>query len=396
MKKTYLLNISFILIIFSCCTSKSDLNYVNYHNKKNEINLDLLRGNYTAASDSFKILFKTYPKHFYKDLHNACICALKIGDIDGAISFAEQLVEQGYELKDFSQDCFAVLMNSDDWQEFENYYPKIRYKYLNSLDLKSRNLYYNIFMEDQRTAKEYGICNREKLYSGYYNNAKILHSSYHKHSLPKFLRNKDTMNLKYWASFRHYFGMRNIILNNDDLKANNSHLKFDSLARERILRTELNNGNLSPEFFSTAVSYHDPKHPYGKCAIRLDFKTEKVELFTPLPKDIAKQRNKNRYEIGLMPYVELNSAALNTTWYSIYPFKEIKEAYLNCESCTTSGNYFSIMDFHEAIAKRKFLKEKPSDGFLMDDYNGLKERWLKNIKKYQPNLVKNASCSKSN
>lgn len=301
---------------------------------------------------------------------------------------------QGYEIEDFEKYYFDNFRNSSYWYKFEEEYPKLRKRYLKKLNNKLRNIYYELFLKDQKAAKDWGICNRDSLYKAYYNNAKLLYSLYKENGLPDFLRNKDTLNIKYWAPFRHYFGMKNIIKNSDELRNSYEQINFDSLDWKNILLRELHRGNLTPEFYSQVVSYHDPKQPFGKCAIRLNFKTEKVELFTPLPEDKANWVNKNRYEIGLMPYIEINSDVLKSTWYAYYPFKKIKEAYLKCDTCKTDHDYFELLARVEKEAEMKYANQDILNGFLLDNFRGLKERWLVNIKEYELNLKDNDSCSK--
>ncbi|RUT78848.1 tetratricopeptide repeat protein [Ancylomarina longa] len=380
-------------VIFSCSNSK-ERDYVAYHHKIIDANFNIINGELDSALAIYEDLFKEYPKHFYKDVHNGCVCAIKLGKFEKALQYAKELVLHGYQEVDFQNDYFTDLRASDSWIQFGKDYSKLRDSYLKNQDKKERNIYHELFLKDQKAADIWGICNRDSLYKVYFKNANRLHTLYSEYGLPKFLLNKDSLNLQYWAFFRHYFGMKNIVTNSDKIRASSIKMNFSSLAWDKILLKELHHGNLTPEFYSQVVSYHNPNHPYGKFAIRLDFQTERVELFTPLNKDKASWVNKNRDSIGLMPYTPLNSDVLKTTWYANYPFKEIKQAYLNCGTCKTDDDYFELMIKIEKETELKYAKDDILNGFLLDDYRGLKERWLENIHKYKLNLPKNASCSK--
>lgn len=384
----------FILLYFFSCSEYEKEDYVLYHHQKIVANFHIINKQFDSAQIVFDRLFQKYPKHFYKDVHNACLCEIELDNYTKALNYAKELVLQGYEMVDFERNSFKGFRNSNLWQEFELEYPKLRQRYLKKQNHKLRNRYYELFLLDQKAAGKYGGCDRDELYKVYFNNAKVLHSLYLEKGLPDFLRNKDTLNLKYWTFFRHYFGMKNIINNSEELRGSYQEMKFDSLNWKIILLNELHNGNLSPEFYSQVVSYHDPRHPFGKCAIRLNFKTEKVELFTPLPKNKANLVNKNRQEIGLMPYTELNSDILKSTWYAHYPFKKIKEAYLSCDTCATDADYFEILARLEKDAEMKYTDQDVLSGFLFDDYKGLKKKWLEDISEYQLNLKDNDSCDK--
>ncbi|MGQ1910631.1 hypothetical protein ACT3CE_12700 [Marinifilum sp. RC60d5] len=375
-----------VILLFLGCKEE---NYITYHQNKINANLHLINKQFDSAQIVFDDIFDKYPKHFYKDIHNACLCAIQQGKYDKALDYAKELVLHAYEMSDFEKYYFTNFRNSQEWNEFEEEYPELRKKYLKKQDYNLRDIYYKMSINDQQAAKKYGTTDANKLYNAYYTNAKELYDLYKEHGLPNFLRNNDTLNVGYMVLFRHYFGMKNVVNNSDELKIKFQHLNFDSLSWSGILKQELQKGNVSPEFYSQVIAYQDPKKPFGKCAIRLDFKTERVELFAPLSDDKAEWVNKNRYEIGLMPYVESNSDMLKSTWYAEYPFKEVKQAYAECDSCKTFTDYMELKYIVENEIRLKYETEDISNGFLFENYNGINEVYLENFNEYQKNLVSN-------
>ncbi|MGD1834275.1 MAG: hypothetical protein ACPKQO_00955 [Nitrososphaeraceae archaeon] len=342
----------------------------------------------------YDFCFENYSKRHYKDLHNACICAINLKKFNLAYKYALELIKCGYQIDDYELNGFLPLKKTHFWKRLKK---DIKNKQHISLNDDQENLKIEIqklFLKDQKAALQYGICNRDSLYAIYFSNAKKLHNLYVTYGIPNFLLKKDEYYLKYWVILRHYFGMKNIISDSEEFKSEYSFMNFDSLKWKKNLFEELKDGNITPQFYSQVISYHDSNNPYGKCAIRLNFNTNKVELFTPLSKIKSDLINKNRNDIGLYPIVESNSDFLKTTWYAYYPFEEIKKAFIECDSCFTDSDYYDLLYKVEKQAKTLYVDHFSSKGYLLDDYRNLKERWVEGLNKYKKNKPTNASCIK--
>ncbi|WP_461640383.1 hypothetical protein [Labilibaculum euxinus] len=360
------------LLIGFAISGKAQLNYINYHKELNQAKLLIAQSKFEEALEIHQQVFKEYPKHFYKDVHNACVCAIRCNKMNKAFELANELVLLGYQLEDFEQSAFDALRNSDQWNFFCKAYPKLRKDYESTVSLNLREKYYQLFLDDQLVASRdegYGDLKND---SSFFVLTKRLKEFYESDGIPNYLHNKDTLNIKYFILYRHYFGMKNNADNKPDIK-NKTDLyeKIDALDWKKVFLNELQQGNIDPQFYSNAVIYNDYSNPYGKTAVKIDFEKEKVMLFMNLKSDEIAVKNENREAIGLLLVNESNSDILGNTWYAKYPFRLIKDSLVTVTSPNPMAKLKVIRKFESKI--RDSYQNSDLSDFFMGDYNQIKE-----------------------
>ncbi len=133
----YLLIIRFLIIplLFSYSYSQTVVNYVDYHNTINEIEVFIRKQSYKQAISLYEQLRCNYPDFFPKDLHNLSICYLKTSQLDSAVSIAHKLVLHGRTLNEFSlYKEFRSISEEPEWISFIKNYPNLRTQYEKDLD----------------------------------------------------------------------------------------------------------------------------------------------------------------------------------------------------------------------------------------------------------------------
>ncbi|PKQ63556.1 hypothetical protein BZG02_09295 [Labilibaculum filiforme] len=347
-------------------------NYIEYHKQVNQAKLQITLENFESALVTYQTVFAQYPKHFYRDVHNACVCAIRCEKYSEAETLAKELVVHGYELEDFEQSAFDAFRNSNKWKSFSSEYTSLRKEYEEGLNVGLRNKYYQLFKEDQMLASSGGGYGTLKNDKDFLELSIRLKTYYELDGIPNYVHNKDTLNLKYWILYRHYFGMKNNADNHPEIKENsNLYKSVDALNWQTILLTELRNGNIEPQFYADAVVYHDPTRPFGKPALKVDFEKEKVSLFMNMKEEERNEINANREAIGLFALNEENSDILRTSWYGNYPFQQINDSLKRVTSSDPMAK-LKVIKKYEADAKSLFQKSSLDD-FFLGDYKEIKE-----------------------
>lgn len=130
MKKHYLI----LIFIFFVSLAKGQ-NYIPYFHKITEVENQIRKHEFSSALESYESLFQEYDNISYKNLHNACICAIKTQEYNKAIEYAQQLVFRGYELKDFEQTVFDELREKKSkWNSFIKGYEELRIQQIAKLN----------------------------------------------------------------------------------------------------------------------------------------------------------------------------------------------------------------------------------------------------------------------
>jgi hypothetical protein len=309
-------------------------NYINYQRGVNKAKLLIVDGNYKSALNLYDELFDNFKNHFHKDLYNACILAIYFKDYNKAKEYLIELILLGYQLKDFNKPIFKSLKNSTYWQQIEQLYPELRYKYLSHLDCYNYRKYKLISKEDQKIAFSgmYGECEHDK---SVLEISRLLQLDLEREGVPKFVRYKDPMYTKLFVMFRHYFGTKNNHILNKGYNSSCDLKYLDSMKIEKILREEYLKGNLPNDFLVNAQSYYSNKYGINSgIDIVINFKNETV-TFSPANECYCKNMppylfvklsriNDNRKLLGLLPMEEECKLFKATSWYTAYPFGKIK------------------------------------------------------------------------
>ncbi|MCT4602988.1 MAG: hypothetical protein N4A59_08835 [Marinifilum sp.] len=361
----------FVIICFSYNKSYSDNNYISYYKECNKAKLLIVNNQFSEALDLYQQIFLEYDKNFYKDIHNACLCAIRCEKYNIVLELAEKLVLHGYSMDDFKSKAFLSFRESQEWKKFNKAFPKLQKQFKSKLNLDLRRKYYQIFLEDQNIVSNgmgYGTEENDRKLIEL---SKKLHNEYIINGMPNFLHYKDTMNLKYFILHRHYFGVKNNAKNNLENTKDNIYQLANELNWKSILLAELKKGNIDPQFFANAVTYNDYKRPYGKPALKIDFEKEKVLLHMNLKPDEMKLKNENRKAIGLLQLNENNSDILKNSWYSKYPFQKIKDSLKLVTNPNPMAKLKVIRKFESDI--RKTTPKSELDDFFLGNLSEIKE-----------------------
>lgn len=382
--KTKLLLSFWLLQLVLANTNLISQNYVTYHHRTFNAEKLIAVENYSAALAVYDSIFTEYPHAFYKDLHNACICACKTGQLKKASQYAEKLVLQGYEITDFNNSGFAPLRNDEKlWQKFEKKYPLLRQQYNNGLNHELRTKYYNLFVSDQKAAKSRNSPHSSD--SVFYHQAIELSELFQKNGFPALDANKDSLRIKVFVMLRHYFGLVNRFQRVEEMQRDSFYtaMNFTATKLDSIVLAALHTGKILPQTYADATSY-SAGNPFGNIAIKIDFETEEVGLYLHLNPDEIVEVNKKRTAIGLFPIDNISDDIIKTSWYAQYPFKEVKETLLNCESCQSSLDYMNTQSRIEKAFQNAFDKNN-NESFILNNADDIKEIWFYGTQPYKAN-----------
>ena len=155
-----------------------------------------------------------------------------------------------------------------------------------------------------------------------------------------------------------------------------------------LIRDALHKGLITPDMYETASTYWDYSNPYGKLAIMIDFNIEKVYPFLFADSVKITEINQRREQIGL-PLItgnlgQLSDSLLYSTWYKFYPFKEIRESALACDTCKNVHDYHNLI--HELNleinTKEKYTKEKQKSNFILRDWSEIRDKHYMGLSRY--------------
>lgn len=387
--KTNLLVLVSLLLSGFLNTGLFSQNYVTYHHRTFNAEKLIAVENYPEALAIYDSIFTEYPHAFYKDLHNACVCACKTGQLKKASQYAEKLVLQGYEIIDFNNSGFAPLRDDKKlWQKFKKKYALLQQQYDKSLNQELRKKHSDLLISDQVAAKS-----RNGSYlsdSVFYHQAIELSELFQKNGFSALDTNKDTLKIKVYAMLRHYFGLVNRFQRDEEMQRDSFYVAMDFTATklDSIVLAALHTGKILPQTYADATTYN-AGNPYGDLAIKIDFETEKVSLYLHLKPDEIDEVNKKRTSIGLFPIENISDDVIKTSWYAQYPFKEVKEAWSSCDSCKTNSDYRKIQWDIEKALRNSFEEKNNDTSFTLNNANDIKEIWFFGTEPYKANKSKN-------
>ncbi len=372
------------LILSSNLAFASSDNYLAYYSNINKAELHINKIEFDSALIVYETTFKKYSNHFYKDLHNACLCYIKLNKFDEAERIAEELILHGYELNNFnSNSAFGLLIKNPVWKLLLNNYSILHNKYLETLNNDYRKNLYTMFIKDQKAASSKNMIYQDSVF---YYQAIELENMFNKYGFPSCMVNKDTLNTKVIMIIRHYFGLVNRAKSNPEMLKRDCYLlmDFNKIQLSQLLEKGLYAGLVLPQTYLGMVSLWDNSNKYGNLSILVDFNTIQTSLHLDLTSDKIKEVNKNRILIGL-PQIDLsNPYDLKTTWYSEFPFEEIKKALSTCDTC--SDKDYADIAFEIGMKVKDSFKINPLlDGFILTDNSNINGVYYKGMYQYQKN-----------
>jgi hypothetical protein len=324
----------FVVITFCCFTNNSS--YVNYHKKTVEAEIYIADSNYSHALLVYKELFNAFPHGFYKDYHNAALCAIKTDNFKDALNFFKALVLHGYTLKDFNNPAFdGFRNNTKQWNKFLSEYEKWRKQYEEQLNTPLREQYSLLFQTDQQFAKR-RIDDRIRD-SVFYELALSVSSLIKTNGFPCWMINKDTINSHLYAMFRHYCGLSNRIKVDYEMQQDSFYIRMCDNDIPILVNNAFEDGWLLPAHYAGITTYSD-KNLYGEISVEYDFEKEEVRPYLRLSAEEKEKANQRRQAIGLVTVNEESQKIINLN----YPFKEIKEIWAKCDTCYETLDYILL------------------------------------------------------
>lgn len=320
----------FLLLLFACtqisCVQKDKQSYVEYYMAVNQAENLIYDLKYEEALSVYTELLDAYPHIFYKDLHNACLCALKLHNHQLAYELAKNLVMHGYELTDFEDLAFEELRNSEYWTVFLEEYTIIHNNYLSGLDNELREKYIELGQIDQSEERiTRGVDYQDSIF---YNQALQFVILIRENGFPRWFINKDdSINNYISAMFGHNCALYNEIkektreLNEFTAEIDNSKV-LDTICM--FLREAVLDGWLFPQDYIQQTTLKSKQNLYGKLNILKDYDKETIDIDFPDEQTVA--INQRRDSIGLPPVSrEIYQDYINNSSFKDYPFVEIKE-----------------------------------------------------------------------
>lgn len=317
------------LILLGCNENSLKTDYIDYHRMINQAESYIQNENYEKALKIYQTLLKNYHHAFYKDIHNACICAIKLKNFKEAYQQACKLVEYGYEMKDFENEAFKELKKHKLWERFVIIYPKVRQKYIKGLNIDTRNKYLELRKKDiyiTETLKNTQL--QDSLYNLISND---LLKEIQSNGFPPFMYKKDSIASKVYITMRHICGFANAAKNNEKAYSDVKYINGGYIVKD-IASKALKEGYITPSMYIEITTYND-YNPYGTIGIQIDFEKEKVYPIIPRV-SIAELKaiNKRRDSIGLFIINTEDSQLRLIEDYKGYPFEKIKNKLTSSKS----------------------------------------------------------------
>lgn len=361
--------------------------YIDYFQKINTAESLIGSSEYEKAYAIYDKLIKTYPNCFYKDIHNACLCAIKLEKYEEALSLACDLVKHGYKLKDFESQGFDGLRSQKKyWNEFLSEYPRLQSQYEKSLNLPLRNKFQALYEVDQRVAS---IRNNTRMGdSVFYKLAISLSTLIKEAGFPCWMQNQDTINIHFYIMLRHYCGLKNKINNSEEMQQDSLYAGMTNNDIPILIEQALHEGLITPDWYENASTYWDNSNPYGKLAIVIDFNIEKV--YPALQADTSKipEINYRREKTGLPPITGvLSDSLLNPTWYKFYPFREVRQTLLSCDTCNSMNDFIMMIPSIERKVKKEYSQKKRND-FILKDWSEIQDKHYMGLYQFIKDKIK--------
>ncbi len=118
-----------ILFSISFCAINAQDN--TYSSLISQAEVAILEVDYQSALTLYKSGFNKFDKPFAKDIDNALLCAVEVGDFESCNSFVKRLISLGCDLNYFfKRKSLETYRESIEWWDFLKEYPTLRSDYM--------------------------------------------------------------------------------------------------------------------------------------------------------------------------------------------------------------------------------------------------------------------------
>ncbi len=138
-----------ILILFFSTTLKSQ-DVEKYYQLINKAESQILNDSLISAVKYYESAFRAFDRPFSKDLYNALICSIKIGEDAASSEFIKGLIRLGCNLEFFrNNESFRNFIKTKYWLQIVDNYPSLRNEYFSNTNLELRSRIESFLCRDQ-------------------------------------------------------------------------------------------------------------------------------------------------------------------------------------------------------------------------------------------------------
>lgn len=303
MLKLYKQNLILLILplLFASNTfSRGKDNYAFYYKLINQAELCIVDLEFHDAYSLYNQAFTSFEKRRLSDLHNASLCAILIGEYGQAKNWIGEMITKGVNINRLNTRYFKQLPEPI-WAEIKQNSNSLRAIYLSRIDSS-----YIAVIDTLRNREQTYLINRRSQQSYdslVYEHAKVLYALISERGVPRVaVYGRAPLPLDV---IKHHFGLRNRLRfpdkNNIDLNAEPyKSMDYAQYNLEPLLRQAVFNGDLSPQFFASAMAHSelDPTRQLGAYTIYADLNSKTI-THESASEEIIQQIDKYRKSLGL-------------------------------------------------------------------------------------------------
>lgn len=299
----------FMFLMLGNFVFSQDNDFISYNKIINKAELAIVDSSYSDAIHYYEKAFLLLKIPKGKDLHNAAICSMYIGDFNKTFSYFDLLVEKGIEKEYFENETFKPLEKDNRYKEFLESYEKNHKDALSRKNLKLLKEIKQMSKNDQELSqlKDYDPAKFPEFIDTVVSNIKRLEVIIAKYGFP----NEDMLGIRkpyhpvpFGFMIVHYYQIENFKLALQDSAIYNNpkfvsrrHIVDIDFSKFNILelnKAALKQGEFSPYIFANNQDKFETT--YGSVAlIQVDNHVGIIRHSG----EKEQQINANRKEIGL-------------------------------------------------------------------------------------------------
>ena len=148
-----ILLVALALLLAFAAKAQNEQDYLIYHQKVIEAELQIVAQNYQEALDIYKSLFEDYDFVFLREYQVASQLAIQLGKTQEALTFIEQGILGGWTSKSMKKNTYlATKWDKKSWTVMLKRYPILSTQYESQLNQPLKDQLKKMFAKDQRKA----------------------------------------------------------------------------------------------------------------------------------------------------------------------------------------------------------------------------------------------------